>query len=192
MAAEEYRTSVQALADQVLAEIRGVLRTIDEDSVRRFVDAIIESNRIVVHGAGRMGLVSAAFAMRLAQLGLQSHVLSEPTTPAIGEGDLLILSSGSGETQTIYDVAILGKEAGARLALITARPDSRIGRLADVIVQFAVPTKMAAAGEPSTIQPMTTLSDQSLLVFLDTVILLLMKVTNQTSEDLWMRHRNLE
>jgi len=184
--------SARALADRILDEIRDVLKSIDDESVQKLVDAIMEANRIVVYGAGRMGLMSNAFAMRLAQLGFQSHGLNEPTTPAIGEGDLLILSSGSGETQTVYDVAVLGKKAGAQLALITARPDSRMGRLADVIVRFSVPTKVDTASGPSTIQPMSTVSDQSLLVLLDSAVLLLMRATDQTSEDVWKRHRNLE
>ena len=185
-------SSIRSLADQVLAEIRGVLYSIDGNSVEQFVDAVLQSNQIVVHGAGRMGMMMATFAMRLAQLGLRSHVLSEPTTTSVGERDLLILGSGSGETQTVYDVAALAKQHGARIALITARPDSRIGRLADIIVQFSVPTKLGTAEASSTIQPMTTVADQTLLVFLDIVVLLLMEKTRQTSEDLWRRHRNLE
>ncbi|MBM3241497.1 SIS domain-containing protein [Candidatus Poribacteria bacterium] len=192
MAVNNDVTSVQVLADGVLSEIRSVLGTINEDSVRRLVDAILEANRIVVYGAGRMGMISAAFGMRLAHLGFHSHVLGEPTTPAIGEGDVLILSSGSGETQSVYDVAVLGKKAGVRLALITARPDSRIGRLADLIVQFSAPTKLGTALEQSSIQPMATLAEQSLLIFLDIVVLMLMRATHQTSEDLWKRHCNLE
>jgi len=183
---------MQALTDQVLSEIRSVLSSIDDDHVRRFVDTILHANRIIVHGAGRMGIMSAAFAMRLAQLGFQSHMLSEPTTPSVRPGDLLILSSASGETQTVYDVAVLGKQHGAQLALITARSDSRIGRLADIIVQFSVPTKLGAETGASSIQPMTTVAEQSLLLLFDTIVLLLMEATRQTSEALWQRHRNLE
>ena len=186
------RGSIRVLADQVLSEIRSVLESIDDNNVRRFLDAVLHANRIVVHGAGRMGIASTAFAMRLAQLGFQSHMLNEPTTPGVGEGDLLILSSGSGETQTVHDVAVLGKQRGVQLALVTARPDSRIGRLADIIVQFSVPTKLGPETELLSIQPMTTVAEQSLLILFDTIVLLLMEATHQTSEDLWRRHRNLE
>jgi 6-phospho-3-hexuloisomerase len=188
----EERGPMQALTDQVLSEIRSVLSSIDDDHVRRFVDTILHANRIVVHGAGRMGIVSAAFAMRLAQLGFRSHLLSEPTTPSVGKGDLLVLSSGSGETQTVYDVAVLGKQRGVQLALITAQPDSRMGRLADIIVRFSVPTKLGSETGSSSIQPMTTVAEQSLLLLFDTIVLLLMDATHQTSEALWQRHRNLE
>jgi len=193
MVTNEYDGSVQHLADLVLSEIRNVLGTINTNSVWQLVNAIMEANRIVLCAGGRMGIVSSTFAMRLAHLGFQCHMFDEPTTPGVGEGDLLIFSSGSGETQTIYDVLVLAKQAGVRIALITARPESRMGQLADLIVQFSAPSKSGAkAGAPSTIQPMTTMTEQSLLILFDIMVLMLMEATHQTSEDLWSRHRNLE
>ncbi len=193
MVTNEYDGAVQYLADQVLSEIRNVLGTINTNSVWQLVNAIMEANRIVLCAGGRMGIVSSTFAMRLAHLGFQCHMFDEPTTPGVGEDDLLIFSSGSGETQTIYDVLVLAKEAGVRIALITARPESRMGQLADLIVQFSAPSKSGAkAGAPSTIQPMTTMTEQSLLILFDIMVLMLMEATHQTSEDLWSRHRNLE
>ena len=185
-------SSVQVLADQVLAEIRTVLGSVADDEIQLLADAILGADRIVVHGAGRMGIMSSAFAMRLAQLGFQCHVLNAPTTLAVGARSLLLLASGSGETQTVYDVAILGKRAGAKIALITARRGSRMGRLADLTVEFSVPTKLDTSTGAGTIQPMTTVADQSLLVLLDVLVLILMNATSQTSDDLWRRHRNLE
>jgi 6-phospho-3-hexuloisomerase len=190
---KEADDTVQSLADQVLAELSRVLRAIDETSVQRFVEAILTANRLVTYGAGRMGILSSTFAMRLMHLGFQSHVLREPTTPAIGQGDLLILSSGSGETQTVYDVAVLAKKNGVQIALLTVRPVSRLRQLADVVVEFSALQKPADGEvEFQSIQPMTTLTEQSLLLFLDIVVLKLMTATRQTTEDLWRRHCNLE
>ena len=189
---DERDERVQALVDRVLAEIRTVLESADDASMARLVEAVLQANRIVVHGAGRVGIVCSAFAMRLAQMGFRSHMLGEPTTPAIGGGDILLLCSGSGETQTVYQVALLAKQHGARIVLITARPESRIGRLADVVVPLSAPTKLGSSQGPPSIQPMTTVAEQSLMIFLDMVVLLLMRATQQTSEDLWRRHRNLE
>ena len=190
---KEAGDTVQTLADQVLAELSRVLRAIDEASVQRFVEAILTANRLVTYGAGRMGILSSTFAMRLMHLGFQSHVLREPTTPAIGQGDLLILSSGSGETQTVYDVAVLAKKNGVQIALLTVRPVSRLRQLADVVVEFSALQKpVDGEVEFQSIQPMTTLTEQSLLLFLDIVVLKLMTATRQTTEDLWRRHCNLE
>ena len=139
-----------------------------------------------------MGIMASAFAMRLAQLGFHSHALGEPTTPGLNQDDLLILCSASGETQTLYQVAILAVEHGVRIALITARPDSRTGRLADVVVKMPMFNKLSPADSPASIQPMTTLSEQSLLLYFDLLVLWIMQASGQTGEDLWKRHFNLE
>jgi 6-phospho-3-hexuloisomerase len=112
--------------------------------------------------------------------------------PAISIGDLLLISSGSGETQTIYDIARIGKESGASLALVTGNKDSRIGKLADVIVFVNAPSKFRKAGAIRSDQPMTTLNDQCLQIFYDTIVLRLMEKLNRTYEDMHARHSNLE
>lgn len=184
--------SLPALLESVLGEIRGVVSRADEAGSRQLVEAIFQARRIIVHASGRMGIMSAAFAMRLAQLGFHSHVLGEPTTPGVGLADLLILSSASGETQTVYEVAALAKKRGVRIALITSQPDSRIGRLADIIVKMPLFNKLSPSDSPASIQPMTTLSEQSLLVYFDMLVLWIMQASGQSGEDLWKRHFNLE
>jgi 6-phospho-3-hexuloisomerase len=184
--------SLDSLLETVLAEIRGVVSRADQEGSQRLVEAIFAARRIVLHASGRMGIMSSAFAMRLAQLGFHSHVLLEPTTPGLGKDDLLILSSASGETQTVYQVAALAKEHGVQIALITARPDSRTGRLADIIVKMPMFNKLAPQESPASIQPMTTLSEQSLLVYFDLLVLWIMQASGQSGGDLWQRHFNLE
>jgi 6-phospho-3-hexuloisomerase len=184
--------SIQAFLESIINELKGILTQTDEESTQQLVEAIFVAKRIVVHGSGRMGIMSSAFAMRLAQLGFKSHVIGEPTTPALGKDDLLILSSSSGDTQMVYNTAVLAKDNCVQIALITARPDSRIGRLANIIVKLPLPNKLSSSGVPPSIQPMTTLSEQSLMLFFDMLVLLIMNASGQTDEDLWKRHFNLE
>ncbi len=184
--------SLDSMLEIVLEEIEGVVSRADEEGSRRLVEAIFQARRIALHASGRMGIMSSAFAMRLAQLGFHSHVLLEPTTPGLSQDDLLILSSASGETQTVYQVAALAKQHGVRIALITAQPDSRTGRLADITVKMPMFNKLTPAESPVSIQPMTTLSEQSLLVYFDLLVLWIMQASGQTGEDLWQRHFNLE
>jgi 6-phospho-3-hexuloisomerase len=181
-----------SLLETVLNEIQGVLSHADEAGSQRLVEAIFAARQIVVHASGRMGIMSSAFAMRLAQLGFRSHVLGAPTTPGVGKEDLLILSSASGETQTVYEVAVLAKEHNVRIALITSQPDSRTGRLADIVVKIPMFNKLAPSDSPVSIQPMTTLSEQSLLIYFDLLVLWIMQASGQTGDDLWQRHFNLE
>ena len=72
--------------------------------------------------------------MRLMHSGFESYVIGETITPALSPADTLVVFSGSGETNSVYDVFETAKELGGRLCLITATPVSRMSRLADCVV----------------------------------------------------------
>ena len=94
-------------------------------------DAVLGARRVYVAGAGRSGLMLRAFAMRLMHLGLTSYVVGESVTPAIGAGDLLLIGSGSGETESLCCMARRCRALGAQLAVVTANPQSAIAALGD-------------------------------------------------------------
>jgi 6-phospho-3-hexuloisomerase len=176
----------------VTDEIRRVLLSVKAESAEELIRVMTSARRIVVHGAGRVGLASKGFAMRLGHLGKDAHAIGDATMPPVAEGDLLVVASSSGETQTVYDVAMLGKKHGAHLAVITAVADSRIAALADLLIIIKAPTKFGPLAGVDSVQPMATLFEQSLQIFFDVIILLLMKRTGQTHADLWARHSNLD
>lgn len=177
---------------QILKEIDLVLSTIEEKEVEKVVDEIIKAQKIITIGAGRVGLTARGFAMRLGHLGLLSFTTADTTIPAIGEKDLLIVCSGSGETQAVYDLALIGRNHKVKICAITANPKSRIGKLADLIVQIKAPTKLKSLAGFKSIQPMTTLNEQALMIFFDALVLKLMRKLGETEETMWQRHSNLE
>ncbi|MES2995146.1 MAG: 6-phospho-3-hexuloisomerase [Patescibacteria group bacterium] len=176
----------------ILAEIGTVLGKVDEQEVNELVGAIRSARKIALVGAGRVGMAVRGFAMRLAHLGLDAHMLGDATVPSISEGDLLLVASGSGETQTIYDLVAIAKKNNARIALITGNPESRMGTLADVVVKVEAPSKTKLVADFISVQPMTTLNEQCLGIFFDAVVLRLMKDMGETHETMWGRHSNLE
>jgi 6-phospho-3-hexuloisomerase len=85
------------------------------------------------------------------------------------------------------------RQLGAPIALVTASPQSSIGKLADVVVRLPAPTpKGSAVQAPPSIQPMGTLFEQSLLLLLDLVVLRLMERKGVDSRAMFSRHANLE
>lgn len=180
------------LVGKVTSEITRVLGTVEEQKVMELVQSILEARQIVLCGAGRVGLACKGFAMRLGHLGITAFATGDSTIPSVGKGDLLIVGSSSGETQTVYDVAVLAKKKGAHVVLITANPDSRMGKLADSVVVLRAPTKFGRGKGDDSIQPMATLFEQCLQIVFDIVVLLLMEKTNQGPKDLWERHTNLD
>jgi 6-phospho-3-hexuloisomerase len=177
---------------QVLGEVAQVLSTIDEREVNKLTTSILQARNIVLVGAGRVGLAVRGFAMRLGHLGLQSHMVGDATVPSIGEGDLFLVASGSGETQTIYDLVVIAKKSNARVALMTGNPASRMGALADIIVKIEAPSKTKSVSNIVSLQPMTTLNEQCLGIFFDAVVLRLMEEMKETHDTMWARHSSLE
>ncbi|HHT10396.1 MAG TPA: 6-phospho-3-hexuloisomerase, partial [Candidatus Atribacteria bacterium] len=81
---------IRELAATVVNELRQVFERLDEDEVEKLTQAIVDAKRVFLVGGGREGLSLRAFAMRLTHLGKIAHWIWDDTTPAIGEGDLLV------------------------------------------------------------------------------------------------------
>jgi 6-phospho-3-hexuloisomerase len=180
----------------VVGELGGVLQEVDESSVRALEEQVVRAVRVYVAGAGRSGLMMRAFAMRLMHLGLRVHVVGDVTTPAIAPGDLLVVGSGSGETESLTMMAQKARNLGAALALVTIAPTSSIGQLAGTVVHLDAPSPKA---EPvpgkvtrKSIQPLGALFEQALLVLLDTVVMRLARSRCTSPEEMFNSHANLE
>jgi 6-phospho-3-hexuloisomerase len=180
------------LCKTITTEINGAFNRVSEETVTELAQSILHTRRIVTCGAGRVGLACKGFAMRLGHLGFTAFSSEDATLPPVGKEDLLIVGSSSGETQTVYDVVCLAKKNGARVVLITADEDSRMAKAANLVIVLNAPTKYSPRNRNASIQPMATLFEQSLQVFFDIVVLLLMKETQQSHDDLWARHSNLD
>ncbi|MDW7731579.1 MAG: 6-phospho-3-hexuloisomerase [Methanolobus sp.] len=173
---------------------------IDNDSIKEMLTEIMSARRVFVLGAGRSGLVGRAFAMRLMHLGLSSHVVGETTTPAVSGEDAVVAISGSGQTRSVADLGKVAKDIGAKVIAITSNKDSKLGNLADVVVELPGRTKEDVGGylerhmrgEYSYLTPLGTSFETSASVFLDAVIAELIFITGASEADLKSRHTNIE
>ncbi|MBY0158739.1 6-phospho-3-hexuloisomerase [Paenibacillus lautus] len=184
--------SIKRHAAHIVQELEHAASLLTEDAGERLTEAILGAEHIFVAGAGRSGLMMKAFAMRLMHLGLQAHVVGETVTPGITKGDLLLIGSGSGETQTLIGMAEKAKALDADVAALTIQPQSTIGARADIVVQLPGAPKDQASGRDLTVQPMGSLFEQTLLVVLDAVILRIMESQRQNSGKMYGNHANLE
>ncbi|MFI2855914.1 6-phospho-3-hexuloisomerase [Paenibacillus sp. JSM ZJ436] len=180
----------QALA--ISGEISTAVKEINTEEAEKLAERIMQARSVFVAGGGRSGLMMKAFAMRLMQMGYQAYVVGETVTPAIGPEDLLLIGSGSGETQSLCAMANKAKSLDASLALITIQPGSTIGKLADAVLKLPGATKDQAGVTGTTRQPMASLFEQTLLVVLDGMILKLMSMQELSSENMFVQHANLE
>ena len=178
---------------QITTELQNVLQRINPDEVVKLVDAIIHTRHLFIDGRGRSGLMMRAFAIRLTHLDIHCHVVGESTTPSLQADDLLLVGSGSGETVTPLLTAKTAKNAGGRVAVLTSRRKSAMASLADIVVVIPAPVRESSDIEPvTTIQPMGSLFEQSLLILLDSIVIILQERLNLDEKTMMTRHSNLE
>jgi 6-phospho-3-hexuloisomerase len=185
----------------VVSEIVDCLGRIEGHALEAAAAHIAAAPRVFLAGAGRSGYMVRAFAVRLMHLGMVVHVAGDATTPALARGDVLVIGSGSGRTASLLAMAGRAKELGAGIVVFTIDPASPIGALAETVVAIPAPSPKAAsqptahgpsASLASTKQPMGSLFEQSLLLVLDAMVLLLMERLDQSAHTMFARHANLE
>lgn len=178
----------------VTTELSECLAKVSPDSIENALDELAKTKRVFLAGAGRSALAIKGFAMRLMHMRRTVHIVGETTTPGITRDDLLVIGSGSGRTASLLAMAQKSKQLGARLMLVTIDPQSPIGQLADCVVQIPAPSPKARSDKTSSksIQPMGSLFEQSLLLLLDSIVLLLMDKENLNSDEMFANHANLE
>ncbi|MBQ1477829.1 MAG: 6-phospho-3-hexuloisomerase [Erysipelotrichaceae bacterium] len=180
------------LSAAIVEEIRTCLEKTDEEQLEKAVELVSKAPRVFTAGAGRTGLEVSAFTMRLMHIGHTAYRVGEVVTPAIGEGDLLVLCSGSGETKTMLEYAKTAKAKGAKILLFTTKEVSSIASLADQIVLLHAKAAKNTDGNVASIQPMSNLFVQSLCLTMDTIIIGVMKKENIDESKMKHLHANLE
>ncbi|GGI17843.1 6-phospho-3-hexuloisomerase [Gottfriedia solisilvae] len=177
---------------EIIKEINLATDQIPDDAAEKLVDAIVQSNKIFVAGAGRSGFMVKSFAMRMMHMNLDSYVVGETITPNLEKGDMLIIGSGSGETKSLISIAQKAKSLGGVVVLVSIFPESSIGKLADITITLPGSPKDKSKNHYQTIQPMGSLFEQTLLLLLDAVILRYMEKMGLDSQTMYGKHANLE
>ncbi|GBG95441.1 6-phospho-3-hexuloisomerase [Ligilactobacillus salitolerans] len=180
---------------EIVQELSLYSEQVDALQIQNVAHLCQKAQRIFVAGAGRSGFAARGFANRLMQLGKETYFVGETTTPAIQQGDLLLIGSGSGKTNSLLVDAKKAKEKGAALATLTIYPHAAIGKLADALIVIPGGTPKNESSDQDTatsIQPMGTLFEQLSWLTYDALVLELMKLLGETSATMFSRHANLE
>ncbi|MBN2014138.1 MAG: 6-phospho-3-hexuloisomerase [Candidatus Altiarchaeota archaeon] len=178
-----------------------IIEELDNTEIEEMMKQIKGADKIFLIGAGRSGLVGKTFAMRLAQLGLTVYVIGESVTPAMSDKDLLIAISGSGETSSVVNAAKTAKGVGSKILAVTSYPKSSLCKVADSIVVVKGRTKIdiekdhiknLIEGTHTSLTPLGTLFEDSVMIFFDGVTAGLMTRLRKGEADLKNRHATLE
>lgn len=183
--------NLKAIVDELAQDAAQV----SQQHVEDVENLIINAKRVFIAGAGRSGFAARAFSNRLMHLGLDVHFVGEPTCPSIREGDLLVIGSGSGKTESLFTNAKKAKREGAKLATITIHPDSEIGSIADAYIQIpGISSRVEGTGvqKAPSIQPHGSSFEQLSWLIYDSMVVDLKEKLNQTQDQMDYRHANME
>jgi 6-phospho-3-hexuloisomerase len=172
----------------ITEKISEILAATDAAYDVKLTEMLDKAKRIFIAGAGRSKLVGNFFAMRLVHGGYDVNVVGEIVTPSIKNGDLLIIISGSGETEQLIAFTKKAKAIGAEIVLISAKDSSTIGDMADAVFQVGSSELYGKVKG----MPMGTVFELSTLCFLEAIISHIIWEKGIPEEIMRERHANLE
>ncbi|ELK47852.1 SIS domain-containing protein [Bacillus sp. SB49] len=185
-------SSYTAAQRKITEEITTTLTNVNSEDVDRLIAEINKAEKVFFVGVGRVLLSLKSIAKRLSHIGIQTYVVGQITEPAITDKDLLIVGSGSGETQFPLIIAGKAKQFHAKVAHIGTNPDSSMSKYADLFIRIPITSNTEDEGAVVSEQPMKSLFEQSLLLLGDTLALMMVDEKNIELNSLWEYHANLE
>jgi 6-phospho-3-hexuloisomerase len=177
---------------EALRDIGDAVARIDAGEISRALDAIAAARHVSLYGCGREGLQMRGFAMRLFHLGRSVSMVGDMTTPALGEGDLLLLSAGPGDLATALALAQVAKGAGARVLTITAQPSGSVPKASDDVLVIPGQTMADDHGPRVSTLPMGSVFEGAMFVLFEMMILRLKARLGVSDAAMRANHTNLE
>lgn len=182
----------QQLSAMALGELKAVFGRMKDSDVRGLVEKVKKAERIFLLAAGREGLSTRAFAMRLMHLGKQAYWIWDDTTPAVEKGDLMICACGSANVGHENYIARMAKEQGAELLLITSSGAGYLLDIADLSVHVPAAAFKALGDFVPSGQLMGNLFEQALFILYDVLVMMLGEELHIGASEMVRRHRNVE
>ena len=177
--------------DEALREIAEAVHSVSDAAIDEVVDELLAARRIACYAGGREGLVMRGLVMRLFHAGLDVHYVGDMTCPAIGAGDLLVLSCGPGRISMVEALAGVAKRDGARLLYLTAQRQQPPAERADRTVRITAQTMADDRDSPAAL-PMGSAYEIALFVLVDLVTNRVRRRRSESVDELRSRHTNLE
>lgn len=186
-----FSTDIIVRAKEIIEIEKSGLEEISKNLDTAFIKAIEiilnNSGRVVVTGVGKSGLIGRKISATLSSTGTPSFFL-HPVEALHGDlgmvtsGDILLALSYSGNTLEVCEVAKILKNRNIPLIAMTGNSQSVLGRLADVVLNVAVPKEACPFG----LAP--TASSTAMLALGDALAIILFELKGLSSEDFRRNH----
>ena len=116
---------------------------LDPEEFEKTVHALATAERIAASGCGHSGIACRHFAHLCCCIERPARFLSpaEAVHGGLGyiqNGDVMLLASRGGETDELLPIADVCRERGATVIAVTEKPESSLGKKADIVLKIAV------------------------------------------------------
>lgn len=185
----------------ILMELLQILNSVDENEIDGVVDALCDirknNHKVLGYAAGRMGLSLRAFIMRLNHLGIHAYFHGDTYIPPMNNNDMFICCSNSGTTKSVFNILeIFKNKSSGTIVSFVGNNESIMAKNSDIAIKFLTCNGgLNSEDDPNkltSIQPMTTATEQAMLLLFDLVALKLIDKLNINLVDTKIYHSNIE
>ena len=181
------RQFAREVLDAEADAVRQMHAAIDDDfeaAVRLILDS---TGHLITCGVGKAGHVARKLSATLASTGTPSHFLSPGDAlhgdlGSVREGDLVLLISGSGETDEILRILSVVRQLGHKTLAMTRDASTSLGRDADLVL------KLGKVEEACPLKLAPTCSTTAMLALGDALALTVMQERGFTASDFARYH----
>ncbi|OED49549.1 hypothetical protein ACH42_01765 [Endozoicomonas sp. (ex Bugula neritina AB1)] len=143
--------SVDNSLTNTVDSLRDTATLLDRGNLDYAVDLIGDAGCIYFFGVGASAVIADYGKYRMMRLGFKTHSFSNMhsaimTISCMKENDLLVLMSGSGNTQDVIRTAQQARKQGGKVMAVTGNPKGELARLSNICLQTAVPESPFSAG----------------------------------------------
>jgi RpiR family transcriptional regulator, carbohydrate utilization regulator len=122
--------------------LRDTLEVLDEEQLRRAVDALARARRVEIYGVGGSSPLALDAYHKLIKLGISALALSDGDLMAmssslLGPADVALGISHTGASRDVTDALDRAKASGATTICLTHRPSSPVTKVSDIVLVTA-------------------------------------------------------
>ncbi len=149
---------IQRARDVIETEIIGIESLPDQftSDINRVIDLLLHrKGKVMVTGAGTSRTIAERFAHLLSCCGIPALFIHAADclhggAGAIQSDDVLYIISKGGQSEEINQFAQIAHQRGAKIIAHTEKPDSPLGKLADVVFKVVSPVGIDPFGMVAT------------------------------------------
>ncbi|MGC8778696.1 MAG: SIS domain-containing protein [Candidatus Caldatribacteriaceae bacterium] len=183
---------------EFFADLEKTCEELSEEEIKQVISLVSSASTVFVAGIGHSNLIAQILTMKLNHLGKRAYQVFDVVNPPFGSGDLLVVVSQSGETDTLVTLARKAKALGGTVLTFTSRPSSTLARLSDGVLKIGVKhekidfRQLAKIGDVRHGNFSGALFGMALYVIIYTLVSILMDHWGETAESFDARHANLQ